>query len=80
MHEVVRAVRQGLAEVADQGAAEGMRAYMKSAMPFRGVPKPSRERLLRELVAEHPLRDAEELIEVADALWTGAQYREERYL
>jgi 3-methyladenine DNA glycosylase AlkD len=80
VQELVRAVRDGLAEVADPDAAEPMRAYMKSAMPFRGVPKPARERLLRELVAGHPLRNADELIAVADALWTGAQYREERYL
>jgi 3-methyladenine DNA glycosylase AlkD len=80
MHDLVRAAREGLAEVADPGAAEPMRAYMKSAMPFRGVPKPPRERLLRGLVAAHPLADAAELLDVADTLWTGAEYREERYL
>jgi 3-methyladenine DNA glycosylase AlkD len=80
MHEMVRAVREGLAEVADPGSAEPMRAYMKSEMPFRGVPKPPRERLLRALVAAHPLDGPDELLAVADALWTGAQFREERYL
>jgi 3-methyladenine DNA glycosylase AlkD len=80
MHELVRAAREGLAEVADPAAAEPMRAYMKSEMPFRGVPKPPRERLLRGLVAAHPLAGPEELLDVADALWTGAEYREERYL
>ncbi|MCO1657861.1 DNA alkylation repair protein [Pseudonocardia humida] len=80
MHEWVRAAREGLADVADPAAAEPMRAYMKSEMPFRGVPKPARERLLRTLVAAHPLDDADELLAVADTLWTGAAYREERYL
>src|SRR5690349_14941075 len=80
MHQWVRAARAGLAEVADPAAAEPMRAYMKSEMPFRGVPKPARERLLRALVADHPIGDADELTAVADALWTGAEFREERYL
>jgi 3-methyladenine DNA glycosylase AlkD len=80
VHEWVRAARAGLAEVADPEAAEPMRAYMKSEMPFRGVPKPARERLLRALVGTHPLADADELLDVADTLWTQAGYREERYL
>jgi 3-methyladenine DNA glycosylase AlkD len=80
VHALVDAVRRGLAEVADPAAAEPMRAYMKSEMPFRGVPKPAREQLLRALVPAHPLADADELHDVADALWTGAAYREERYL
>jgi 3-methyladenine DNA glycosylase AlkD len=80
MHELVTAARDGLAAVADPAAAEPMRAYMKSEMPFRGVPKPPRERLLKALVVAHPLADAAELVDVADTLWTGAAYREERYL
>lgn len=80
MHELVRAARDGLAAAADPAVAEPMRAYMKSEMPFRGVPKPARERLLKALVAAHPLRDGAELREVADTLWSGAAYREERYL
>lgn len=80
MHEWVRAARQGLADAADPEAAEPMRAYMKSEMPFRGVPKPPRERLLRTLVSDHPVADPDELLTVADTLWTEAAYREERYL
>src|SRR5689334_1549294 len=80
MHPWVTAARQALADAADPAAAEPMRAYMKSAMPFRGVPKPARERLLRTLVADHPLADPAELLAVADALWSGASFREERYL
>ncbi|WP_214404307.1 DNA alkylation repair protein [Pseudonocardia lacus] len=80
MHPWLRAARDGLADAADPAAAEPMRAYMKSPMPFRGVPKPARERLLRTLVADHPIDDADELTTVADTLWTEATYREERYL
>lgn len=80
VHEFVRAAREGLVAVADPAAAEPMRAYMKSEMPFRGVPKPAREKLLRTLVAEHPPAGAAELRAVGDELWTGAAFREERYL
>jgi 3-methyladenine DNA glycosylase AlkD len=79
-HAFVLAARAGLAELADPAAAEPMRAYMKSPMPFRGVPKPPRETLLKALVAAHPPADADELVAVADELWTGAEFREERYL
>jgi 3-methyladenine DNA glycosylase AlkD len=80
VHELVAAARAGLVAAGDPDAAEAMRAYMKSEMPFRGVAKPARERLLKALVAAHPLDDAAELRDAADALWTGARYREERYL
>jgi 3-methyladenine DNA glycosylase AlkD len=35
--DLVRLVRERLAEVADPARAEPMRAYMKSSMPYRGV-------------------------------------------
>jgi 3-methyladenine DNA glycosylase AlkD len=57
-----------------------MQRYMKSAMPFRGVAKPARERLLKAAVAEHPLADASTLDAAVRELWDGAEFREERYL
>src|SRR5690606_41350729 len=57
-----------------------MQRYMKSAMPFRGVPKPARERLLKAAVAAHAIADARELEAVVRELWDGARFREERYL
>jgi 3-methyladenine DNA glycosylase AlkD len=74
------ALRGTLAAHADPVAAVAMQAYMKSPMPFRGVSKPARERLLRPLAAEHPIADAAELLAVVGELWDGAAYREERYL
>ena len=35
--QLVHNIRQALAENANPDKAEGMRAYMKSEMPFRGV-------------------------------------------
>lgn len=80
MHELVGRIRGGLAELADPVAAAQMQAYMKSAMPFHGVAKPARERLLRALVREHPLSDRAELLAVVQELWDNAHRREERYL
>ncbi|MBN9102460.1 MULTISPECIES: DNA alkylation repair protein [unclassified Pseudonocardia] len=77
---LVTAVRDGLATRADPDAAVSMQAYMKSAMPFRGVAKPAREGLLREVVAAHPVPDAPALLAEVRALWDGATFREERYL
>jgi 3-methyladenine DNA glycosylase AlkD len=74
------ALRGGLAELADPVAAPTMQAYMKSAMPFRGVPKPVRVRVLRAALAAHPVHDGEVLAAVVDDLWGAATYREERYL
>lgn len=75
---LVDAVRDGLAALADPVAAPEMQRYMKSAMPFLGVKKPARERLVRDLVAAHPPPD--DLRAVVGELWDGARYREERYV
>jgi 3-methyladenine DNA glycosylase AlkD len=80
VHPIVDALRGGLARLADPVAAEAMQKYMKSAMPFLGVAKPARRKLLREAVAEHPVPDAAALREAATELWDGAGFREERYL
>ena len=77
---IVERARTGLAELADPVAAPQMQRYMKSEMPFRGVPKPVRTRLMRTLVVECPLPDAAALRTAAADLWTGARFREERYL
>ncbi|MBK1788557.1 DNA alkylation repair protein [Prauserella cavernicola] len=79
-HSLVRAVRNGLAELADPVKAPDMRRYMKSELPCRGVQKPARQRLGRRLFAEHPLPDVETWELVVRQLWDEAAYREERYL
>ena len=80
MHSIVERLRADLATHADPTAADGMQRYMKSAMPFRGVAKPGRQRLLRAALTAHPLPDAAALDAAARELWDGAQFREERYL
>lgn len=57
-----------------------MQAYMKSSMPFRGVPTPERRRLVRAVLADvgapadRPTWEA-----VVLDLWDHAAFREERY-
>lgn len=77
---LVRAVRVGLAELADPAKAPEMRRYMKSDMPFRGVQRPERKRLAAQVFAEHPLSDVDVWVGTVLELWRAAEYREERYL
>ena len=80
MNKLVVGLRQGLADSADPSKAEGMRAYMKSEMPFRGVQKPARRRLFQQLLRDHPIADKDAWRESVLDLWRGASYREERYM
>jgi 3-methyladenine DNA glycosylase AlkD len=78
-HSLTSAIRRALAEQADPARAAGAQAYMKSAMPYRGVSSPVLKRLYRELFAAHPLKSRAEWRAVTLQLWRGASYREERY-
>lgn len=75
---IVDAVRSGLAARADPDAAQGMQAYMKSAMPFLGVAAPARAALLRDL--RPLLGDRATVGAAAEQLWDDARAREERYV
>ncbi|WP_086853981.1 DNA alkylation repair protein [Amycolatopsis kentuckyensis] len=76
---LVKAIRAGLAEVADPAKAPAMQAYMKSAMPFRGVAKPERSALLKRVLADHILTDRVTFSATVLELWRTAEFREERY-
>ncbi|MET8850604.1 DNA alkylation repair protein [Amycolatopsis sp. NPDC004625] len=76
---LVKEIRDGLAELADPAKAPSMQAYMKSAMPFRGVPKPQRSALLKHVLADHVLPDRVTYSATVLELWRTAGYREERY-
>lgn len=80
MHEVVEALRAGLASVADPAKAPAMRRYMKSELPFRGVPAPQRRRMARAVLAAYPIDDPDTWEEAVRALWFAARFREERYV
>lgn len=76
---LVAAVRHVLAEHADPGRAPQMRAYMKSALPYRGVGLPQVRTLSRTVFDAHPLPDRGEWEATVRALWDAAAYREEWY-
>ncbi|TNC19837.1 DNA alkylation repair protein [Amycolatopsis alkalitolerans] len=78
--ELVSAVRTELAAVADPVKAPEMRRYMKSAMPFYGVPKPQRQAVTRRLFAGYPLPDRGAFVGAVEKLWREAEFREERYV
>ena len=76
---LIRDIRQALAEAADPERAAGMQAYMKSAMPYRGVAAPALRKICRTVFAARTLPDAVSWRDTALALWRDARFREERY-
>lgn len=78
-HALVVAVRQVLAEQADPAKAPQMQAYMKSALPYRGIRLPAVRTLARAVFVAHPLPDRASWVATVRELWDDAAYREERY-
>jgi hypothetical protein len=59
MTSVLFQVRSALQKVADPSKAPAMQAYMKSEMPYRGVPVPLMRRVCREVFQRRELRSRE---------------------
>ncbi|MXZ14433.1 MAG: DNA alkylation repair protein [Acidimicrobiales bacterium] len=78
--QLVDDIRRALADNANPGKAEGMRAYMKSEMPYRGVQKPARRKLVNAALRAHPFDDKTVWQSTVFELWRSAEYREERYI
>lgn len=76
---LIEAVRQALAAAADPERAPKMQAYMKSPMPFLGVPAPVAQRAVRALARAHPSAGAEAWRDTILALFREATHREEWY-
>ena len=76
---LVAEVREELAALADPARAQGMQAYMKSAMPYRGVSMPALRRVCRQVFAAHPLASFAGWQATTLLLWREAGFREERY-
>ena len=72
-------IRAGLAARADPAQAAPMQAYMKSEMPFLGVPTPARRAWVKDCCRGCECADAAALSAAMLALWRPARYREERY-
>ncbi len=72
-------LRSALRTVALPGKAAGMQAYMKSEMPYHGVPLPLVRKTCREIFRDADIATMAKWRTLTLALWTGAKFREERY-
>lgn len=79
MTELLAQVRQGLLGLAEPGRAKPMQAYMKSAMPFHGVPNPKAQALFKRCFHGLSFPSAAAWEAEVLGLWSGATHREERY-
>lgn len=72
-------IRHDLGDNADPERATQQQAYMKSAMPYRGLRLPDVRRLTKTALRDAPIQSKGELIAAVTTLWDGANYREEWY-
>jgi 3-methyladenine DNA glycosylase AlkD len=76
---LLEAVTAALTAVADPSRAPAMQRYMKSTMPFLGVPQPLLRRVLKPVWAAYPLATAAAWRREVRAMWRAATVREHRY-
>lgn len=73
-------VRAALRAHARPDKAEGMRAYLKSALPCLGVQVPVARTLAKTLFLATPCDDLASLSTLVEQLWFAAEFREERFV
>jgi 3-methyladenine DNA glycosylase AlkD len=79
MASLLTELRREFKRIADPGKAPQMQAYMKSAMPYHGVPVPAVRKVCRKVFAGLELTSrAAWQAQVLD-IWRNAKFREERY-
>jgi 3-methyladenine DNA glycosylase AlkD len=79
MSKLLAKLRREFKPAGDSIRAKGAQAYMKSEMPYHGVPTPAMRKICRAAFCELAFRDSEHWRGEVLAIWTGARYREERY-
>jgi 3-methyladenine DNA glycosylase AlkD len=72
-------LRTELANAANPDKAPQMQAYMKSAMPFHGVPSTAMRQVAKQAFKDLVFDDAKQWQREVLAIWRGARFREERY-
>jgi 3-methyladenine DNA glycosylase AlkD len=77
--QVLVRLRKALRAAGDPVKATAMQAYMKSAMPYHGVPMPLLRRILTTSFADVQFPTAAHWQAQVRDLWRHAQFREERY-
>ena len=72
-------LRKVLRKIGDPAKAATMQAYMKSTMPYHGVPTPLLRQACRDVFADTSFPSASHWQEQVLDLWRNARFREERY-
>ena len=76
--ERVSCITAELEARADPVRAAAMARYMKTDLPFHGVPRPALDRVVRDALVRWPLVDADDYRTTVQELWTLPR-REEKY-
>jgi 3-methyladenine DNA glycosylase AlkD len=76
---MLQRLRKALRAAADPRRAAAMQAYMKSDMPYHGVPVPLLRKIYRTRFASLQFASAAQWRELVLDLWRRAKFREERY-
>jgi 3-methyladenine DNA glycosylase AlkD len=79
MPDILLTLRRELRRVAQPEKARPMQTYMKSSMPYLGVPTPIADKVFKSVFASLDLSDSESWRKVILHIWRNARYREERY-
>jgi 3-methyladenine DNA glycosylase AlkD len=72
-------LRKALQQASDPVRAPAMQAYMKSAMPYHGVPTPLLRQVCKSTFTDVRFATASHWQAQVLHLWRGARFREERY-
>ena len=78
MEKMTRFLARELAKVRDPLRAAGMAAYLKTDMPFYGVPNPVCKKIYREMRGRYPVASRAGYVAAIEALWS-RPHREEKY-
>lgn len=78
MENMTRFLARELREVGDPERAAGMAAYLKTDMPFYGVPNPACKKIYREMRGRFPIGSRADYVAAIEALWS-RPHREEKY-
>ena len=70
--DLVARIRSDLARAGDAARAPAMQAYMKSALPFHGVPVPQVRKITRAVARAAPPLELDALVAAARELFDGA--------
>jgi 3-methyladenine DNA glycosylase AlkD len=77
--ELIAAIRDELAAAADPEKAPAMKKYMKSSMPYLGVPVPTVRAIVRQQARRRKFTSVDGIASTALVMWDEATHREHRY-